>query len=217
MADMDQDEIDKLLAEAAEITGDPVAPAPTPETERKAQQTSEDDSVFDLPLEEELHVEEDSSELSELLADLPQAKEEEEALHTDKLEEVDTEKYDADALSGSILDQAELNAMMQDATSFTEEPKDSTKVSIDFLLDMELTLSFEVGRAKMKINDLLSLGQGSVVELHRLVGEDLDLFVSGHLIAKGEVVVVNEKFGIRIISIIPPSERIQRMAGMDSL
>ena len=82
---------------------------------------------------------------------------------------------------------------------------------------MPLNLTFEVGRAKMMIGDLLSLGQGSVIELHRLVGEDLDLFVSGRLIAKGEVVVINEKFGVRILEIIPPSERIKIMGGMDRL
>jgi flagellar motor switch protein FliN/FliY len=76
-------------------------------------------------------------------------------------------------------------------------------------------MTFEVGRAKMSINDLLSLGQGSVLELHRLVGENLDMFVSGKLIAQGEVVVSNEKFGARITQIIPPEERIKKMGGMD--
>ncbi len=215
MADMDQEDIDKLLAEAAEITGEPVAQNP----ERQAEIQPEDDSVFDLPAEPtpEASAEEEASELSELLADIPQVKEEEPSSSADELKEVDTEDYDADALAGNVLSQSEMNVMLQGATAFTEKPEDSTQVSIDFLLDMELTLSFEVGRSKMKINDLLSLGQGSVIELHRLVGEDLDLFVSGHLIAKGEVVVVNEKFGIRIVSIICPTQRIQKMAGMDSL
>ena len=210
---MDQDDIDKLLAEAAEVTGEPVAPAP----EEPLEMT--DDSMFDLPAEEEQesNVEEASSEISDLLADIPQVKEEEELSNSDELKEIDTDGYAPDELAGSIIDQAEIDVMLQGATSFTEEPENSTQVSIDFLLDMELTLSFEVGRSKMKINDLLSLGQGSVIELHRLVGEDLDLFVSGHLIAKGEVVVVNEKFGIRIVSIIPPTQRIQKMAGMNAL
>ncbi|MBF0287908.1 MAG: flagellar motor switch protein FliN, partial [SAR324 cluster bacterium] len=90
-------------------------------------------------------------------------------------------------------------------------------VNVDFLLDMKLTLTFEVGRAKMLIGDLLSLGQGSVIELHRLVGEDLDMFVSGRLIARGEVVVVNEKFGVRILDIISPEDRIKQMAGFDRI
>jgi flagellar motor switch protein FliN/FliY len=86
-------------------------------------------------------------------------------------------------------------------------------VNLDFLLDVKLDVTFEVGRSKMLISDLLTLGQGSVVELHRLVGEDLDLLVNGRLIAKGEVVVVNEKFGCRISEIVSPEERIRHMGG----
>jgi len=67
----------------------------------------------------------------------------------------------------------------------------------------------------MNINDILSLGQGSVLELHRLVGENLDMFVNGNLIAQGEVVVSNEKFGAKITQIIPPDERVKKMGGMD--
>jgi len=86
-------------------------------------------------------------------------------------------------------------------------------VNLDFLLDVKLDVTFEVGRSKMLISDLLTLGQGSVVELHRLVGEDLDLLVNGKLIAKGEVVVVNEKFGCKISEIVSPEERIKHMGG----
>ena len=95
--------------------------------------------------------------------------------------------------------------------------KEEDGVNSDFLLDMKLVITFEVGRSQMLIGDLLSLGQGSVIELHRLVGEDLDMFVHGRLIAKGEVVVVNEKFGVRILDIITPEDRIKKMSGLDSL
>ena len=80
---------------------------------------------------------------------------------------------------------------------------------------ISLTVTIEVSRAKMSISDLLSLGQGSVLELHRLVGEDLDVFVNGKLVARGEVVVYKEKFGARITEIISPTDRVKRMAGMD--
>ena len=90
-------------------------------------------------------------------------------------------------------------------------------MNVEFLLEMPLTVTFEVGRAKMEISDLLSLGQGSVLELHRLVGETLDLMVNNRLIARGEVVVINEKFGARLTEIIPPEERIKRMGGMDRI
>jgi flagellar motor switch protein FliN/FliY len=85
--------------------------------------------------------------------------------------------------------------------------------NLDFLLDIKLNVTFEVGRAKMLISDLLTLGQGSVIELHRLVGDELDLLINGKLVAKGEVVVINEKFGCKISSIIPPEDRIRHMGG----
>lgn len=87
-------------------------------------------------------------------------------------------------------------------------------VNLDFLLDVKLDVTFEVGRSKMLISDLLTLGQGSVVELHRLVGEELDLLVNGKLIAKGEVVVVNEKFGCKISMIVSPEERVKHLGAV---
>ncbi len=86
--------------------------------------------------------------------------------------------------------------------------------NLDFLLDIKLNVTFEVGRAKMLISDLLTLGQGSVIELHRLVGDELDLLINGRLVAKGEVVVINEKFGCRITNIISPADRVKHMGGM---
>ena len=102
-----------------------------------------------------------------------------------------------------------------DAPVSMDDASEEEGVDLNFLLKMPLTVTFEVGRAKMKIIDLLSLGQGSVLELHRLVGENLDLFVSGKLIAQGEVVISNEKFGAKITEIIPPEERVKKMGGMD--
>lgn len=90
---------------------------------------------------------------------------------------------------------------------------DQDDPNVEFLLDIKLHVTFEVGRAKMLISDLLTLGQGSVVELHRLVGDELDLFVNGKLLARGEVVVVNEKFGCRVSSVVPPEDRIKFLAG----
>ncbi len=83
---------------------------------------------------------------------------------------------------------------------------------LEMILDIPLSLSVEMGRSKMLINDLLQLGQGSVIELTKLVGEPLDVFVNEKLIARGEVVVVNnEKFGIRLTEVISPADRIQSM------
>ena len=87
-------------------------------------------------------------------------------------------------------------------------------VNLEFLLDIKLHVTFEVGRAKMLISDLMTLGQGSVIELHRLVGDELDMLVNGRLVAKGEVVVVNEKFGCKITHIIPPEERVKHLGAL---
>lgn len=89
---------------------------------------------------------------------------------------------------------------------------ESKELDIDFLMEIKLNLTFEVGRTKMYISDLLSLGQGSVIELHRLVGEELELCVNGQLLATGEVVVVNEKFGARVSKILSPEERINHIS-----
>jgi flagellar motor switch protein FliN/FliY len=105
--------------------------------------------------------------------------------------------------------------MVDEQTGDAEADSPPPNVDVNFLMEMPLTVTFEVGRAKMSISDLLSLGQGSVLELHRLVGEDLDVFVNGKLVARGEVVVYKEKFGARITEIISPTDRVKRMAGMD--
>lgn len=82
---------------------------------------------------------------------------------------------------------------------------------LDVILDIPVTLSMEVGRTHIPIRNLLQLNQGSVVELDRLAGEPLDVLVNGTLIAHGEVVVVNEKFGIRLTDVMSPHERIQKL------
>lgn len=83
--------------------------------------------------------------------------------------------------------------------------------NMDFLLDIPLNISVELGNAKIKIGDLLKLSQGSVVELNRLTDEPLEIFVNKKLMAHGEVVVVNEKFGIRLTNIISPGERVKNL------
>ena len=80
--------------------------------------------------------------------------------------------------------------------------------NLDFLLDVTLQVSVEVGRTRMTIQDLLQLGQGSVIELTKLAGEPLDIFINERLVARGEAVIVNEKFGVRITDIISQQERI---------
>lgn len=86
-----------------------------------------------------------------------------------------------------------------------------TGTDIDLIMDVPVQLTVELGRTRLTIKNLLQLGQGSVVELDGLAGEPMDIFVNGYLIAQGEVVVVEDKYGIRLTDIITPSERINRL------
>jgi len=84
-------------------------------------------------------------------------------------------------------------------------------VNMEFVLDIPLEVTVELGRTKMLINDLLKLGQGSVIELTKLAGESLEILANQKPIARGEVVVVNEKYGIRLTEVISPMERVERL------
>lgn len=94
---------------------------------------------------------------------------------------------------------------------FTAPAGTAQKNDIDFILDIPVQLTVELGRTKIAIKNLLQLAQGSVVELDGMAGEPMDVLVNGCLIAQGEVVVVNDKFGIRLTDIITPSERIRKL------
>lgn len=97
-------------------------------------------------------------------------------------------------------------------TEFTPKNKlHETQNDIDFILDIPVQLTVELGRTKIAIKNLLQLAQGSVVELDGMAGEPMDVLVNGCLIAQGEVVVVNDKFGIRLTDIITPAERIRKI------
>ena len=84
-------------------------------------------------------------------------------------------------------------------------------LKLDAILDVPITIAMEIGRSRINIRNLLQLNQGSVVELDRLAGEPMDVLVNGTLIAQGEVVVVNEKFGIRLTDIVSPADRIKKL------
>ena len=114
-------------------------------------------------------------------------------------EEVD-DLGDIDAIDDSL-----------DNEETTSVPSGKTK-NLDLILDIPLTVTVELGRSKMLINDLLQLGQGSVIELTKLAGEPLEVLVNQKLVARGEVVVVNEKFGVRLTDIVSPMERVQTLA-----
>ena len=115
-------------------------------------------------------------------------------------------KAEADALANA---QPASAAVFKDFTN--KGARNETPNDIDFILDIPVQLTVELGRTKIAIKNLLQLAQGSVVELDGLAGEPMDVLVNGCLIAQGEVVVVNDKFGIRLTDIISPSERIRKL------
>lgn len=118
-------------------------------------------------------------------------------------EQADSE---ADEQDGEAVQVAELDELTDDAPITQEEKK-----KLDTILDIPVTISMEVGRSQISIRNLLQLNQGSVVELDRVAGEPLDVLVNGTLIAHGEVVVVNDKFGIRLTDVISQIERIKKL------
>jgi flagellar motor switch protein FliN/FliY len=88
---------------------------------------------------------------------------------------------------------------------------DHTDRNLSLILDIPLRVSVELGRTKMVVNDLLNLGQGSVIELNKLAGEPMEVYVNDKMVARGEAVVVNEKFGVRLTDIISPAERVEQL------
>jgi flagellar motor switch protein FliN/FliY len=120
----------------------------------------------------------------------------------------------------TLSNEVQADSDKQTAKQKPETPKSPKKAdtndsklagNMDFILDIPLEISVELGRTKILINELLKLGQGSVIELSKLAGETLEILANQKLIARGEVVVVNEKYGVRLTEIISPSERIERL------
>jgi flagellar motor switch protein FliN/FliY len=104
-------------------------------------------------------------------------------------------------------------AKFKDLTQESKAQRPEThRRDLDFILDIPLDVSAELGRTKLLINELLQLGQGSVIELNKLAGEPLEIYVNGKLVARGEAVVINEKFGVRLTDIISPIERVKQLA-----
>ncbi len=131
----------------------------------------------------------------------------------------ETETEDLSAWGDALAEQADAEAAVEpdkiSSAAFdqlsSERGDGKNKVDLDVLLDIPVTLQLEIGRAKVSIRNLLSYTQGSVVEMDRLAGEPLDLLVNGTLIAHGEVVVINDKFGVRLTDVVSPQDRIKKL------
>ena len=107
--------------------------------------------------------------------------------------------------AGDSYEKAQFGQLMNEGQANVDE------VNLDVILDIPVTLSVEIGRTRQTIRNLLQLNQGSVVELDRLAGEPMDVLVNGTMIAHGEIVVVNEKFGIRLTDVISAAERVKKL------
>ena len=124
----------------------------------------------------------------------------------------------ADDWAAAMAEQAETESVEDDAPAAEFDDLEDTsggpaaaEANLDVILDIPVTISMEIGRTHISIRNLLQLNQGSVVELDRLAGEPMDVLVNGTLVAHGEVVVVNEKFGIRLTDVISPAERVKKL------
>ena len=107
---------------------------------------------------------------------------------------------------------AEENNIENESQETEDRSEEQSARELDFILDIPLELSVELGKTKMLVNDLLQLGQGSIIELNKLAGEPLEVYINRKLIARGEVVVVNEKFGVRLTDVITPIDRVKSLA-----
>ncbi|HDH06258.1 MAG TPA: flagellar motor switch protein FliN [Nitrospirae bacterium] len=113
-------------------------------------------------------------------------------------------KEKQDGAQGNAVQQHEFDDLKGDA-------KETVSKDIEFLLDIPVEITVQLGTTRMLIKDLLQLGQGSVVEMDKLAGEPMEILANSRLVARGEVVVVNEKFGVRLTDIISPTERLTRL------
>ncbi|MET0288044.1 MAG: flagellar motor switch protein FliN [Pseudoxanthomonas sp.] len=94
---------------------------------------------------------------------------------------------------------------------YADGPQSGNDLNLDMILDVPVALTLEVGRTRMPIRNLLQLSQGSVIELERGAGDPLDVYVNGTLVAHGEVVVINDRFGVRLTDVVSPAERVRRL------
>jgi flagellar motor switch protein FliN/FliY len=123
----------------------------------------------------------------------------------------------ADAMAEQATVEAEVEQTQETPAAEFDNLEDTSgglagdEANMDVILDIPVTISMEIGRTHISIRNLLQLNQGSVVELDRLAGEPMDVLVNGTLVAHGEVVVVNEKFGIRLTDVISPAERVKKL------
>lgn len=139
------------------------------------------------------------------MSDEENQSEDQEAMAGDWAAAMEEQGGESNSASEAEVQQVEVRPLVDSSTS------QSGEVNLDVVLDIPVTIAMEIGRTKLSIRNLLQLNQGSIVELDRFAGEPMDVLVNGTLVAHGEVVVVNEKFGIRLTDVISPADRIKNL------
>ncbi len=196
MSDQDQDQDALAAAWAAQLEADEAAEAAEAEAQ-SAQEETPAGGAPKLPSMDDLTASTDEEDMAARWA---------EALAEDEEDKMQSQRK-------SQLHGQPSEAQFKDMTDAAKRPAaDGAKRELDFILDIPLDVSAELGRTRLLINELLQLGQGSVVELNKLAGEPLEIYVNGKLVARGEAVVINEKFGVRLTDIISPMERVKQLA-----
>lgn len=127
-------------------------------------------------------------------------------------EQAESEAEVKDAKKSNYVETATFDEFERQPFGLGERGQPGSEVQLDLILDIPVTISMEIGRTQVSIRNLLQLNEGSVVELDRLAGEPMDVLVNGTLIAHGEVVVVNDKFGIRLTDVVSPTERVKKLS-----
>jgi flagellar motor switch protein FliN/FliY len=126
-------------------------------------------------------------------------------------EKASEEQEDRVSMAGQSVPKEAVEAKTAQFSNVQDTGKSSGQRGLEFIMDIPLQVSVELGRTRLLVNDLLRLGQGSVIELSKLAGEPMEVLVNQKLVARGEVVVVNEKFGVRLTDIISPLERVEQL------
>ena len=125
--------------------------------------------------------------------------------------EIETENEESNQIDNEPSSEAEEDSSEENQKPDDLSPSHSGQINSDVLQNIPVTISVEVGRTSLKIRDLMRLTQGSVVELDRIAGEPLDLLVNDTLVAQGEIVLVNERYGVRLTSVIPAADRVKNL------
>ncbi|CCE24833.1 flagellar motor switch protein FliN [Methylotuvimicrobium alcaliphilum] len=126
-------------------------------------------------------------------------------------EQAESEAETKSAKNSNHVETASFDQFDNQPHEANELGESGNEIQMDIILDIPVTMSMEIGRTQVSIRNLLQLNEGSVVELDRLAGEPMDVLVNGTLIAHGEVVVVNDKFGIRLTDVVSPTERVKKL------